>query len=121
MPALKCGSVPAEKRAAEGARANRRHESGIDRRGTTMTRDEESPADRRREILTLHRGESSDVQGFSETEPASKPLVAFEAPPVAVAPPLTWGSGASERARHDRGIDARASGTERRAAHASSD
>ena len=73
------------------------------------------------EILTLHRGESSDVQGFSETEPASKPLVAFEAPPVAVAPPLTWGSGASERARHDRGIDARASGTARRAAHASSD
>ena len=57
-----------------------------------MKSDEGSEADHVAEVLTLQRGEESDGTTFAESDQVSKPLVAFEAPPVITAPPATWGS-----------------------------
>jgi hypothetical protein len=56
---------------------------------TTRT-DEVTTHKERIHVLVAHkREEGSEVKSFSEPEP-TKPLVAFEAPPVPAAPPLTW-------------------------------
>jgi hypothetical protein len=58
-----------------------------------MQSDEGSKTERVAEVLTLQRGEGSDATTFfSEADQVSKPLVAFEDPPLATAPPVTWGS-----------------------------
>lgn len=60
-----------------------------------MTSDEGSQEESVAEVLTLQRGEGLHAMKFSEADQGSKPLVAFEDPPVATAPPVTWGSRTS--------------------------
>jgi hypothetical protein len=49
-----------------------------------------STKERLREVRTETRQETTDVAPRLETEPARKPLVAFEELPTRTAPPLTW-------------------------------
>jgi hypothetical protein len=42
------------------------------------------------EVRVETREERAEVAPPAETEPARKPLVAFEALPTRIAPPLTW-------------------------------
>jgi hypothetical protein len=45
---------------------------------------------KREEAQTPKHEKRSELVSFSEAESAPKPLVAFDAPPVAAALPLTW-------------------------------
>ena len=86
---LKCREVGADQ--GEGRRAARtRHGLCRDTRITMTTRtDEGTTAKERINRSGAHRRARSEVESLSEPEP-TKPLVAFDALPVPVAPPLNW-------------------------------
>jgi len=57
--------------------------------------DERSPAERTGEAFSRKRDDEPEVKSFSQAEEVRKPLVAFEASPANIAPPLTWESSSS--------------------------
>jgi hypothetical protein len=57
-----------------------------------MSSDEGSQRETISDILTARHAARTDLTSFPETDQASKPLVAFDEPPMATAPPLRWGS-----------------------------
>jgi hypothetical protein len=56
----------------------------------TTTSDEDQLMDSISDILSARHAARTDLSSFAEYEQASKPLVAFDEPPMTTAPPLRW-------------------------------